>query len=53
MIQITPQMHVLVAVEPVDLRKYALSIVMWSRDERGIQKPRRASLGQAYELHIT
>jgi hypothetical protein len=34
MIQITPQMHVLVAVEPVDLRKYAPSIDMrsWSTD---------------------
>jgi hypothetical protein len=34
MIQITPQMHVLAAVEPVDLRKYAPSIDMrsWPTD---------------------
>jgi len=30
-IQITAQMRVLVAIEPVDGRKYAPSIVMWSR----------------------
>jgi hypothetical protein len=30
MIQITAQMRVLVAIEPVDGRKYAPSIVMWS-----------------------
>ena len=30
MIQITPQMRVLVAIEAVDGRKYVPSIVMWS-----------------------
>ena len=31
MIQITAQMRVLVAIEPVDGRNYVPSIVMWSR----------------------
>jgi hypothetical protein len=31
MIQITAQMRVLVAIEPVDGRKYAPSIFMWRR----------------------
>jgi hypothetical protein len=34
MIQITAQMRVLVAIEPVDGRKYAPSIVMWSHGEK-------------------
>jgi len=34
-IQITPQMRILVAVEAVDGRKYAPSIVMWSHGENG------------------
>jgi hypothetical protein len=37
MIQITPQMHVLAAVEPVDLRKYAPSIDMRSLPKPGFQ----------------
>ena len=37
MIQITAQMRVLVAIEPVDGRKYAPSIVMWSRTERWLK----------------
>jgi hypothetical protein len=53
MLQITPQMRILVAVEAVDFRKYAPSIVMWSRGERELEKPRRASLGRPGELHIT
>ena len=31
MLQITPQMRILVAVEAVDFRNYAPSMVMWSR----------------------
>ena len=53
MIQITPQMHVLVAVEPVDLRKYVPSIVMWSCGVRGFEKPRRRSPSQQGGLRIT
>ena len=34
MLQITPQMRILVAVEAVDFRKYAPFIVMWSHGER-------------------
>ena len=34
-IQITAQIRVLVAIEPVDGRKYAPSIVMWSHCENG------------------
>ena len=30
MIQITPQMRILLAVEPVDFRNYVEFIVMWS-----------------------
>ena len=37
MIQITPQMRVLVAVEPVDFRKYVPSIGMWSLDRRNLE----------------
>ena len=36
MIQITPQMRILVAVEPVDGRKYALSIDMRSLQKTGL-----------------
>ncbi len=53
MSQLTAPMRVLVAIAPVDGRKYAPSIVMWSRGESGLEKPRRASLGQTGELHIT
>ena len=31
MIQITPQMRIFLAVEPVDFRKYAETVVMQSR----------------------
>jgi hypothetical protein len=37
MIQITPQMRILVAVESVDFRKYALSIDMLSPFKTGLQ----------------
>ena len=36
MIQITPQMRILVAVEPVDGRKYAPSIDMRSLQKTGL-----------------
>jgi len=53
MIQVAPQMRILVAIESVDLRKYAPFIVMWSRGEGGLEKLRRTSLGQRGKLHIT
>jgi len=37
MIQITAQMRVLVAIEPVDGRKYVPSSVMWSGPELGAE----------------
>jgi hypothetical protein len=43
MIQITPQMRVLVAIEPVDGRKYAPSIDMRSLFKAGLRDPRSAS----------
>jgi hypothetical protein len=43
MLQITPQMRILVAVEAVDFRKYAPSMVMWSRVDRTAEKPWRES----------
>jgi hypothetical protein len=53
MIQITAQMRVLVAIEAVDGRKYAPSIVMWSRGERGSKSLGGRSLRQPGALHIT
>ena len=46
MIQITPQMRVLVAIEPVDMRKYAPSIVMWSRQAAAAESARFSGSGR-------
>ena len=43
MIQITPQMRVLVAIEPVDGRKYAPSIDMRSFSKPGLRDSSSAS----------
>jgi hypothetical protein len=56
MIQIAAQMKILVAIEPVDGRKYAPSIDMRSVLKTGLRKSRSASDGASYRdaaLRIT
>jgi hypothetical protein len=48
-----PATRIYLAAGATDMRSYAPSIVMWSRGERGLENPRRTSLGQRGELHIT
>ena len=48
-----PATKIYIAIEGVDMRKYAPSIVMWSRCERGFEMHRRASPGSPGVLHIT
>jgi hypothetical protein len=45
-IQITAQMRILVAVEAVDGRKYAPSIVMWSRQLGVVESARFGGSGR-------
>ena len=51
MIQITPQMRILLALEPADFRKYAEPAVMWSRRfpaaENPLRKGARLRIGSA------
>jgi hypothetical protein len=46
MLQITPQMRILVAVEAVDFRKYAPSMVMWSGIDRTAESARFGGSGR-------
>jgi hypothetical protein len=48
-----PATKIYLAAGATDMRKYAPSIVMWSRGEEGLEEPRRASLRQRGEPHIT
>jgi hypothetical protein len=48
-----PATKIYIAVEGVDMRKYAPSIVMWSRGERGSKSLGGRSLRQPGALHIT
>jgi hypothetical protein len=53
MIQIAPQMRILLAVEPVDFRKYAQWAVMQSRPPSEAQGAARDNVGWRLRLRIT
>jgi len=53
MIQVAPQMRILVAIESVDLRKYAPFIVMWSRQTATAESARFGGSGRHITWSIT